>query len=161
MKILGIDPGTARVGWAILRSINTKIDQVIYGCITTDKNTDITDRLVIIHQEILSLIKKNHPDCVSLEDLYFSTNVKTAISVGEARGVILMTAGICHVPVISYSPLTVKQTITGYGQADKKQMQTMVTKILKLPQVPQPDDTADAIAIALTHVYTKKSYINN
>lgn len=156
MKILGIDPGTARIGWAIVNSSAAIISATDYGCITTAMHIPLEQRLSVIYDEINQLITRYKPDCISIEELFFATNAKTAIAVGEARGVILLAAGRNKLDVVSYSPLKVKQTITGYGQADKKQVQQMVKTILKLREVPQPDDTADALAIALTHAYSYK-----
>jgi crossover junction endodeoxyribonuclease RuvC len=156
MIILGIDPGTARVGWAIIHTDRSKIQSVAYGCIMTQTGLAIAPRLNHIYNEVNSIIDTYHPSVLSIEDLFFATNAKTAISVGEARGVILLAAGRRSLDVISYTPLKVKQSITGYGNAEKKQVQIMVTKILKLPKIPQPDDTADALAIALTYVYNQK-----
>jgi crossover junction endodeoxyribonuclease RuvC len=156
MIILGIDPGTARVGWAIVDPNKIHKDSTFYGCLTTDKEQTPEKRLTTIYNGLLKIIDTYRPDCLSVENLYFSTNVKTAISVGEARGVILLTAGMRNIPVSSYSPQVVKQTICGFGGADKKQVQYMVKQILKLTEVPKPDDTADALALALTHAYSYK-----
>jgi len=156
MIILGIDPGTARVGWAIIDPKKIHKDSAFFGCVTTQKDQTPEIRLKHIYNELLTIIDTYKPDCLSVENLFFSTNVKTAISVGEARGVILLAAGICGIPVISYSPQVVKQTICGFGNADKKQIQYMVKQILKLTEVPKPDDTADALALALTHAYSYK-----
>jgi len=156
MIILGIDPGTARIGWGILESIHNIPQAKAYGLIETEKDLSPERRLEILYDALLSLLVKYKPDAVGIEDLFFSKNAKTAISVGQARGVLLLACAKKHIPVYSYNPLTVKRTITGDGKADKKQVEHMVTTILKLKVIPKPDDTADALAIALTHVYTKK-----
>jgi crossover junction endodeoxyribonuclease RuvC len=156
MIILGIDPGTARVGWAIVDPQHIKRESVSYGCLTTEKLESPEKRLKNIYEDILRIIDTYTPDCLSVENLFFSTNVKTAIAVGEARGVILLAAGIRGIPVYSYSPNVVKQTICGSGKADKKQVQYMIKQIIKLTEVPKPDDTADALALALTHAYSYK-----
>ena len=156
MIILGIDPGTARVGWAIIDPKKIHRDSVSYGCLTTEKMKSPENRLKKIYIDLLSVIDTYKPDCVSVENLYFSTNVKTAIAVGEARGVILLAASMRNIPVYSYSPNVVKQTICGSGNADKKQVQYMIKQIIKLTEVPKPDDTADALALALTHAYSYK-----
>lgn len=156
MTILGIDPGTARVGWGVIQIINNKPIYISCGCITTDPQKKLEFRLVDIHTDVTTLITEFKPDIVSIEELFFATNAKTAIAVGQARGVILLTATQHQTPVISYTPLAVKRAICGYGQADKTQIQKMVTKILKLHQIPKPDDAADALAIALTHAYSGK-----
>ena len=153
MIILGIDPGIARLGWAVIETTHPPRPRA-YGCITTEKTDTLPFRLHVAYQAVTVLVKKYHPDVMSVEDLFFSKNAKTAISVGEARGVVLLAAAQQKVDVVSYSPLTVKQTICGDGSADKKQIGKMVTRILKLKEIPKPDDTADAIAIALTHVYS-------
>ncbi len=154
MIIMGVDPGFARVGWAIIEHKASRIMPKAYGCIETEKTETLQNRLMIMHSAIQTLIKRFSPDCMSVEELYFATNAKTAINVGQARGVILLAAAQRNVPVVSYSPLTVKRTICGDGKADKSQIGRMVTKILKLKEIPKPDDTADALAIALTHGYS-------
>ncbi len=154
--ILGIDPGTARVGWGLVAVNRGEIRAPAYGCITTAASAAPEARLVQIHKNIAALLKKYKPDVVSVEDLFFANNAKTAISVGQARGVVLLAAGERGIPVVSYSPLTVKRAITGSGTGDKRQVQKMITRLLRLPAVPQPDDTADALAIALTHAYSYK-----
>lgn len=155
MIIFGVDPGTARVGWAVLEKEKQLIRARAYGCITTRVEPPGT-RLATIYRSIRELLRKHKPDCFVIEDLFFAVNAKTAIPVGEARGVILLAATQENIPIASYSPLVVKQTISGDGRADKKQMQRMVQLLLKLKTVPKPDDTADALAIAMTHAYTKR-----
>lgn len=154
MIILGIDPGVARIGWAILQVSKKQIQPLAYGLITTDKNTIKEKRLSILYSSMTVLIKKYSPDVMSVEDLFFANNAKTAIAVGEARGVILLSAAQKNIPVVSYTPLTVKRTITGNGQADKKQVEKMILQLFHLPEGPNVDDTIDAIAIAATHAYT-------
>lgn len=156
MIILGIDPGIARVGWAAIKTHVPDPIPLSYGCITTEKIHDPQMRLAQIYDAVLLLCKKFKPVCMSVEDLYFATNAKTAIGVGQSRGVILLAAAKQKIPVVSYSPLTVKRTITGDGKADKKQVERMVVRILKLKVAPKPDDTADALAIAMTHAYSYK-----
>jgi crossover junction endodeoxyribonuclease RuvC len=156
MRILGIDPGTARLGWGIIDIVSGKITPYVFGCITTPEHTTPENRLVSIYDELTKLLKKHKPETMAIEDLFFATNAKTIIPVGQARGVALLAAGKNHIPTVSYSPLTVKQTICGYGKALKPQVQQMITKILNLKSVPKPDDTADALAIALTHAYSYK-----
>jgi crossover junction endodeoxyribonuclease RuvC len=156
MIILGIDPGIARVGWAVIETHATEPTPVSFGCITTEKEEKPEDRLKQIHERINLLCKKFRPDCMSVEELFFATNAKTAIGVGQSRGVILLAAAQVNIPVISYTPLAVKRTITGDGRADKKQVASMVVRILKLVKTPKLDDTADALAIAMTHAYSYK-----
>jgi crossover junction endodeoxyribonuclease RuvC len=159
MIILGIDPGVARIGWGIVQKNKSLISVVAYGLIATEKETIKEERLCILYDSLTSLLLKYKPDIMSVEDLFFSTNAKTAIAVGEARGVILLSAAKQNIPVVSYTPLAVKRTITGDGHADKKQVEKMVVQILHLKEIPKPDDTVDAIAIAATHAYTTK-FIN-
>ncbi|EKD87584.1 MAG: Crossover junction endodeoxyribonuclease RuvC [uncultured bacterium] len=153
MIIFGVDPGTARVGWAVLSAVGKKMTAKSYGCIETKKTDSPQDRLLIIYNKLLPLLKKHKPKYLSLEELFFATNAKTVMSVGQARGVVILAAAFHKIPVISYSPPSVKLTICGNGRADKKDVQRMVTKLLKLKEIPKPDDTADALAIALTHAY--------
>lgn len=156
MIILGIDPGTARVGWGVIDIRQGTIIASAYGCITTEKSLEAAERLVLIHEAITTLLTRYVPEAVSVEELFFSNNAKTAIAVGQAQGVVLLAAAQHHVPVVSYTPLVVKQTVCGSGTAEKSQVQKMVTRLLRLTTIPKPDDTADALAIALTHAYSYK-----
>lgn len=156
MIILGIDPGIARVGWAVIETTKPILKTIAFGCIETDKGEKPEDRLNKIHTAILLICKKFHPDSMSVEELFFATNAKTAIGVGQSRGVILLAASRAKIPVVSYTPLAVKRAITGNGKADKKQVLLMVMRILKLSKAPKLDDTADALAIAMTHAYSYK-----
>lgn len=155
MIILGIDPGVARIGWAIIKNAKPDPVPVAYGLISTEKTALKESRLSTLYDAMLSVIKKHTPDIMSIEDIFFAKNAKTAIAVGEARGVILLAAAQSHLPVISYTPLSVKRTITGDGHADKKQVEKMITQLFKLKETPKPDDTVDALAIAATHAYTQ------
>jgi crossover junction endodeoxyribonuclease RuvC len=152
MRTLGIDPGTATTGFGVVDEIDKKACLVEYGCIKTSPKTPAADRLLQIGEELQSIIEKYSPDEIAVEQLFFTTNEKTAIKVGEARGVILLTAAKNGLKISEYTPLQVKQALTGYGKADKKQIQYMVQKLLMLPKVPKPDDAADAIAIAICHI---------
>ncbi|MCF2611671.1 crossover junction endodeoxyribonuclease RuvC [Fusobacterium perfoetens] len=152
MKILGIDPGTAIVGFSILEYENSKINLIDYGCIYTDKNLPMEERLLIIFNELEKIIQKYSPEHMAVEELFYFKNNKTVISVGEARGVILLAGMKNNLKISEYTPLQVKIGITGYGKADKKQVQLMVKTLLKLKEIPKPDDAADAIAIAITHI---------
>jgi len=156
MNLAGIDPGTARIGWAVIHSDKGRIIPVDYGCVTTLQSDTPEIRLLSIHKELHALFEKYKPESLGVEDLFFATNSKTAIAVGQARGVILLTAAMNNIPISSYSPLAIKRTIAGSGSADKIQMQKMVMQILKLKEIPKPDDAADALAIALTHAYSYK-----
>ncbi|MBC2857239.1 crossover junction endodeoxyribonuclease RuvC, partial [Cetobacterium sp. 2A] len=152
MRVLGIDPGTAIVGYSILDFDKNKLSLVEYGCIYTSKDLAIEDRLCQIFEELENIIKKFSPKHMAVEDLFFFKNSKTVISVGQARGVILLAGKRNGLDVQSYTPLQVKMGITGYGRAEKKQIQIMVQKILNLSEIPKPDDAADAIAVAITHI---------
>ncbi len=149
MRILGIDPGTATTGFGVITKNKGVLTAVDYGVISTSKNLDMHLRLNIIFQDITELINYHKPDIIAVEKLFFVKNITTGISVGQARGVVLLTAAQANLTLIEFTPLQVKQAVTGYGQASKKQIQEMVTKILKLPSLPQPDDAADALAIAI------------
>jgi len=154
MRILGIDPGTARIGWGVIDKKSNTIVPISYGLITTEKTLEKPRRLMILFTSLLTVFEKYKPDVLSIEDLFFTKNAKTAISVGEARGVILLASAKCKVPVVSYTPLAVKRTITGNGRADKKQVGKMIVQLFHLKEIPKPDDTVDALAIAATHAYT-------
>ncbi len=151
MIILGIDPGLAIVGWGIVESVRGNLRPIAYGAITTPAHTDIESRLLIIQNDLEEVIKKYKPDEMAVEELFFNTNITTGIAVAEARGVILCTAHRLGVKISEYTPLQVKQAVVGYGKAEKRQVIAMVTSILKLPKPPKPDDTADAVAIAICH----------
>ncbi len=156
MTILGVDPGTARIGWGLIEERGGKITAKAYGCITTDKIDSQAERLSQLYTAFTKLLKTYKPGEMGVEDLFFATNAKTAIAVGQARGVILLAAAQAHIPVSSYSPMTVKKTICGSGSADKAQVGKMITLILNLKEIPKPDDTADALAIATTHGFSYK-----
>lgn len=156
MKILGVDPGTARIGWGLIVEDKGGVTAKAYGCITTEKTDALPDRLSDIYRAFTKLLKTYKPESVSVEDLFFATNAKTAISVGQARGVILLAAAQAKIPVASYSPMTVKKTITGSGSAEKSQIGKMITRVLRLKEMPKPDDVADALAIATTHAFSYK-----
>lgn len=157
MIILGIDPGLAIVGWAVLESVRGNTRPIAYGAITTPAHTDIEKRLVMIEEDLAKIIEKYKPDEVAIEELFFNTNSTTAIAVAEARGVILLTSHKAGVKIYEYTPLQVKSAVVGYGKAEKHQVIAMVTSILKLPGPPKPDDTADAVAIALCHAQSSGS----
>lgn len=152
MRILGIDPGLAIVGWGVVERVNGMTFRPIgYGSINTPAKTEIGFRLAMIYKNMNIIIEKYHPDEISIEELFFNNNHTTGIPVAEARGVILLTAEQHGIPVYEYTPMQVKQAVVGYGLAEKKQVIAMVTSLLKLPAPPKPDDTADAIALALCH----------
>lgn len=150
MRILGIDPGLATTGWAVVDfDKNNKPCPIDYGAITTMKDLTVSERLVEIHRDIHELIKKFKPEYAGVETLLFCNNAKTAISVGEARGVVLLALENNHIPIKEFTPLQVKNSITGYGKATKKQVQDNVRVLCNLDSIPKPDDAADAIAIAI------------
>lgn len=157
VRILGIDPGIGRCGWAILEYKNSGFKVGGYGCIETPPKSDKQERLMTIYREITDIIKKQKPETLSIEELFFNTNSKTAFSVGEARGVIMLAAGANKLPIFAYTPLQVKMALTGYGRAEKSQVGKMVKTMLFLPEVPKPDDTADALAVAITHAFSFKT----
>ena len=157
MRILGIDPGLAIVGWAVIDSNRGKLTPVAYGAITTPAHTDIEARLLMIKSDLEEIIKRYTPDEMAIEELFFNTNITTGIAVAEARGVILCTAHANGVKISEYTPLQVKQAVVGYGKAEKQQVIAMVTSILKLKSPPKPDDTADAVAIAICHSHSAAS----
>ncbi|MDD6919955.1 MAG: crossover junction endodeoxyribonuclease RuvC [Eubacteriales bacterium] len=153
MRILGIDPGYAILGYGILDVEGQNFKVVDYGAITTDAKMDMPKRLKHIYTALMDLIDEFAPDEASIEELFFNTNAKTAIKVGQARGVAILACINSGIEINEYTPLQIKQTLTGYGRAEKKQVQMMVKSILKLAQVPKPDDTADAVAAAICHGY--------
>lgn len=153
MLILGLDPGTATVGFALLQKNKNKLTAVNYGCIRTKAGGDAGARLVHIEKELIKIVKKFKPQEAAIERLFFMTNIKTAMSVSQARGVMLLALAKLKLPTFEYTPLQVKLSVTGYGQAPKLQVQRMVKTVLKLDELPQPDDAADALAIAICHSY--------
>jgi len=160
--ILGIDPGYAIVGWGVIeKQADGKCRVVDYGAINTDKNTPFPERLYQIKKGTESLIKVFKPDVIAIEELFFNTNITTAIKVAQARGLIIETAFENGVKLYEYTPLQIKQALTGYGRAEKKQIQYMTKMMLNLKSVPKPDDTADALAVALTHVQTNNTLNSN
>ena len=156
MRILGIDPGTATVGWGVIETDGAKVIPVGFGHIATSKELTLEDRLVEIAQDLETIVKTYCPEEAGVEELFFFKNQKTAISVAQARGAILLTLKSLRVNIYGYTPLEVKQALTNYGQAEKAQVQLMVKSILKLPAIPKPDDTADALALAICHASRRK-----
>ncbi len=160
MRILGIDPGYAIVGYGVLEFDNVHFKTVNYGAITTNPETPFDKRLEEIYSDTSSVIEMFKPDCMSIEKLYFNTNITTGIDVAQARGVIMLAAAQRGVPIFEYTPLQVKVAVTGYGRAEKHQMQEMTKNILHLKEIPKPDDTADALAIAICHGHTGASRLS-
>jgi len=155
--ILGIDPGIAIVGLGVISYEGGSFKTLGYGAIRTDSGMAVEDRLASIYRELSQIIEKYRPVCMSVEELFWNTNQKTGIVVAEARGVIICLARMMGLKIFEYTPLQVKQAVTGYGRADKKQMEMMVTTLLNLAETPKPDDTADALAIAVCHAHSGAS----
>ncbi len=160
MKILGIDPGFAIVGYGIIEYSGYKFTPLEYGAVTTEAGEDIFVRFKKIYDSLTEIISKSKPDAMAIEELFFNSNQKTAINVAQARGIILLAAMNCGIPIFEYTPLQVKQAVVGYGRAEKAQVQQMVKALLKLEKVPKPDDTADALAIAVCHAHSSGSLTN-
>lgn len=156
MRIIGVDPGTATIGWGVVEDIGGKLTAVAYGHISTPAKMELSERLLIIEAELSAILKRWKPEESSVEELFFFNNQKTAISVAQARGVILLTLRHFHVNVVGYTPLQVKQAMTSYGKADKRQVQLMVKSVLNLEDIPKPDDVADALALAVCHTNARK-----
>lgn len=157
MVILGIDPGLAIVGWGVLEYANGRFHVLGFGSIRTEAKAPVEDRISQIYDGMNTIIEKYKPDVMAIEELFWNTNQKTGISVAEARGVILLAAYKRGLQIYEYTPLQVKQAVVGYGRAEKKQVIMMVTSILKLAKPPKPDDTADALAIAICHGHAGSS----
>ncbi|MGB9661148.1 MAG: crossover junction endodeoxyribonuclease RuvC [Moorellaceae bacterium] len=156
MRILGIDPGTAITGYGIIELGKDGPHVGEYGCIRTSSTQGLPLRLASLYERVTTLIVQNKPCCLAVEEVFFNKNTRTALAVGQARGVVLLAAAHAGLAVVEYTPLQVKQAVTGYGRADKPQMQRMIQALLNLPQLPAPDDVADALAVALCHA----SYLN-
>jgi crossover junction endodeoxyribonuclease RuvC len=154
--ILGVDPGTAITGYGVLKSDGDALEMVAYGTVTTPPDWKMPQRLVAIHRELAALIEQYQPTDAVVEKLFFSKNVRTALSVGQARGVALLAAAQANLTIHEYTPLQIKQAIVGYGRAEKQQIQQMVKVLLQLDFVPQPDDAADALAIAICHAHSAR-----
>ena len=157
MRILGIDPGYAIVGCGVLDYDNNHFSVVEYCAITTTAQMDFNRRLEVIYDEMTALISRTKPQAVSIEKLFFNSNQKTVIDVGQARGVLMLAAQKAGLEVFEYTPLQVKQSVVGYGRAEKKQVQEMTRVILGLPKIPKPDDVADALAMAICHGHSSVS----
>jgi len=156
LRILGIDPGFAIVGFGVVDYVGNKFSVIDFGAVTTNAGDDIFYRLKLIYDEVVELIKRVKPDCVAIEELFFNTNSKTAITVAEARGILIIAALNAGIPVFEYTPLQVKQAVTGYGRADKNQVQQMIKILLNLEKIPKPDDAADALAIAICCAHSER-----
>lgn len=156
MKILGIDPGIGRCGWGVIESKSSKLKVISYGCIETSQKKTQEARLLEVFSFLTTIIKDTKPEVLAIEKLFFGANVTTAFNVGQARGVVLLAASQNNMPVFEYTPQQVKSAVTGYGRAEKGQIGKMVKLLLKLDEVPKLDDTADALAIAITHAFTAR-----
>jgi len=156
MKILGIDPGTATTGYGVIESSGRKLRMIEFGCIKTSKDLKLPERLEEIYADLSKLIKKHKPKSIAVESVFFYNNVKTAIAVAQARGVVLLCATMHKIPVLEFTPLQVKSSLTNFGQADKQQVQYMVKTLLALDTIPKPDDAADALALAICGANHKK-----
>ena len=160
MLILGIDPGYAIVGWGVVESQNNRFRTVDYGAITTPAGMEFSGRLELIYREMQVILARHKVEAMSVEKLYFQNNKTTAIDVAQARGVVLLSARMAGVPVFEYTPMQVKQSVVGYGKAVKKQVQEMTRVLLHLEAMPKPDDTADALALAICHVHSAGSLLS-
>ncbi len=156
MIILGIDPGIAIVGYGLIKMDGNKLTMLEYGCINTSSKSDTPTRLKVIYDEISDIIKEYNPSELAIEELFFNKNVKTAITVGQARGVEILAAANNGLEIYEYTPLQIKQAVVGYGRAEKHQIQEVVKMILNLNQIPKPDDAADALAVAICHSFAHK-----
>lgn len=159
MRILGIDPGIAIVGFGLIESNRGSVRMLQYGAVTTEAGLPLATRLVQIENDMTALIAQLKPDEIAVEELFFSKNITTGIAVAHGRGVILCTAERLGVPIFEYTPMQVKQAVVGYGLADKKQVMDMTKRLLKLKAVPKPDDAADALAIAICHARSATSLL--
>ena len=157
VRILGIDPGYATIGFGVIEAERAQVHMVTYGAITTPAGLPMSRRLYQIERDLEELIRQVKPDVMAVEELFFNTNITTGIAVAHGRGVILCAAEKCGIPLYEYTPSQVKVAVTGYGKAEKHQVIAMVTSILRLPKPPKPDDTADAVAIAICHAQSRGS----
>ena len=159
MRILGIDPGYAIMGYGVLDYNGNRFKTVGYGSVETEAGLPMPERLKLLYDGLTEIIQKYEPDEVSIEELFFNRNVTTAIGVGEARGIAMLACVEGGLSVSEYTPMQIKQALVGYGKAEKKQVQTMVKTILNLKDVPKPDDTADAVAAAICHAHSRNSRV--
>lgn len=156
MRVIGIDPGTAITGWGVVEGDGNDLKMVAAGVVTTAAGTPLPQRLQIIYSDLTALIKEWQPETSAIEELFFSKNAKTALTVGHGRGVAMLALANANLSITEYKPLEVKQAVTGHGGADKKQIQQMVKLLLSLEDIPRPDDAADALAIAICHVHSAR-----
>jgi crossover junction endodeoxyribonuclease RuvC len=156
MRILGLDPGTATTGYGIVDAVDGELTAVTYGTITTPADMPMPQRLQMLQQELQQMLDEYEPDTAGVEEVFFGRNVTTAITVGQARGVLLLTLANAGLPISEYSPPKIKDAVTGYGKADKNQVQLMVQNLLNLDEKPHPDDAADGLAVAITHYHYQR-----
>ncbi len=156
MRILGLDPGTASTGYGIIDAIDGRLSLITFGVIKTPAGESSSARLQMIYEELIGLITKYSPDSAGVEEVFFGRNITTAISVGQARGVLLLALANANIPIGEYSPPKIKDSVTGNGNADKAQVQLMVRNLLDLEETPRPDDAADGLAVAITHYYYQR-----
>jgi len=156
MRVLGIDPGTATTGYGVVEETGEGLRALAYGVVTTPPDLPLPQRLQAIYRELRRLVREWQPDAAAVEELYFNVNVRTAMGVGQARGVALLAMADEGLTVAEYGPGEVKQALTGYGGAEKRQMQEMVRMLLGLPSIPRPDDAADALAVAICHLHSAR-----
>lgn len=161
MQILAIDPGTATTGYGLIKADNNYLKMLDFGVITTKSSQEDCLRLETIYDSINCLVDNHKPDCLVAEQIFFNTNIKTALSVGQARGAVMLSAAKGKVSFFEYTPLQVKQSVCGYGRADKQQVAKMVKLILKMTELPKPDDAADALALAICHANNKQCLVPN
>ena len=157
MRILGLDPGIAIVGFGVIEAESGHFRSLTYGAIRTQAGLPLSERLEIIYDDLTQLLESIQPDAVAVEELFFNTNITTGISVAHGRGILLLACRKKNVPVYEYTPLQVKQSVVGYGRAEKRQVMEMVRRLLNLTEVPKPDDAADALAIAIAAGYEANS----
>ncbi len=153
VRVMGVDPGIARMGFGIVDAFGNRLQSIHYGCLTTPAHTPIERRLHQLYHELCELLIQYRPDFLAVEELFFNRNTTTAFTVGQARGIAILAGAEHGSQLAEYTPMQVKQAVTGYGHADKQQVQMMVKTLLHLESVPKPDDTADALAIAITHAH--------
>jgi crossover junction endodeoxyribonuclease RuvC len=156
MKVLGIDPGTARVGWGVVEEVNGNLKSEEFGTIETSAKRKLENRLEEIFHQVSDIIKKTSPDIVAIEEIFYCKNQKTVIAVSQARGVIILAAAMREIEISEHTPMQVKEAVVGYGRAEKNQVQEMVKAILKLETIPRLDDTADALAVAICCINSAK-----
>jgi crossover junction endodeoxyribonuclease RuvC len=156
MRVLGIDPGIAITGYGLVEEVRGDLRPLVFGVIRTPANQPLPRRLQLIYRAVSDLAQEWEPEAAAVEELFFSRNVRTAMSVGQARGVALLALADAGLDVAEYTPLVIKQAVTGYGNADKAQMQEMVRLLLELAEVPRPDDAADALAVAICHLHSAR-----